>query len=82
MKAREGQIRRQMHDVCDLVFKQVKKPKNLEECRAINVYDNKYRVNIYTRSHDPIWDIDKVRITQSYFCRLDGDSLTIVSPKI
>jgi len=64
-------------DVCTLLFKQVEKPKNLEMCKAINVYDNKYRINVYTRSHCPIYDIDKVRITQSYFAKLDGDELII-----
>jgi len=64
-------------DICDLLWEQVDKPKNLETCRAINVYDNKYRINVYTRSHDELYDLDRVRITQSYFCRLDGDTLTI-----
>jgi hypothetical protein len=71
-----------MVDICTLVFKQRERPKNLEVCKAINVYDNKYRINVYTRSHCPIYDIDQVRITQSYFARLEGDILTIVSPKI
>jgi len=64
-------------DICDLLWEQVDKPKNLETCRAINVYDNKYRINVYTRSHDELYDLDRVRITQSYFCRLDGDQLVI-----
>jgi len=64
-------------DICDLLWEQVEKPKNLETCRAINVYDNKYRINVYTRSHDELYDLDRVRITQSFFCRLDGDRLTI-----
>ena len=64
-------------DVCQLLWKQVERPKNLEACRAINVYDNKYRVNVYTRSYDEFWDIDKVRITQSYFAILDGDELKL-----
>jgi len=64
-------------DICDLLWEQVDKPKNLEICRAINVYDNKYRINVYTRSHDELYDLDRVRITQSYFCRLDGDQLVI-----
>ena len=51
-------------DVC-LLWERVEKPKNLEVCKAINVYDNKYRVNVYTRSYDEFWDVDKVRITQS-----------------
>ena len=64
-------------DVCDLLWQQVERPKNLEMCRAINVYDNRYRINVYTRSHDEIYDIDKVRITQSYFAQLNGDELVI-----
>ncbi len=64
-------------DVCGLLFKQIKKPDNFEMCRAINVYDNKYRVNVYTRSYDEFWQIDKIRITQSYLAKLDGDTLTI-----
>jgi hypothetical protein len=71
-----------MVDICTLLFKQRERPKNLEVCKAINVYDNKYRINVYTRSYDDFWDIDKVRITQSYFAKLEGDNLTIVSPKI
>lgn len=69
-------------DVCQLLFKQVEKPKNLETCKAVNVYDNKYRVNVYTRSHCPIYDIDQVRITQSYFCHLNGEELTIKYSKL
>lgn len=64
-------------DVCGLLWQQVERPKNLEMCRAINVYDNRYRINVYTRSHDEIYDIDRVRITQSYFAQLNGDELVI-----
>ena len=66
--------------VCDLLFTQIEKPNNFETCRAINVYDNRYRVNIYTRKYDEIYDVEKVRITQSYFCKLaDKDELIIVA---
>lgn len=64
-------------DICELLWEQVDKPKNLETCRAINVYDNKYRINVYTRSHDELYDLDRIRITQSYFVKLDGDQLII-----
>ena len=69
-------------DVCQLLFKQIEKPENLETCKAVNVYDNKYRINVYTRSHDDFWDVDKVRITQSYFCHLNGAELTIKYSKV
>jgi hypothetical protein len=64
-------------DICDLLWKQIERPKNLETCKAINVYDNKYRINVYTRFHDEIYDIDKIRITQSYFAKLEGEELVI-----
>ena len=64
-------------DVCSMIMKQVEKPEGFDRCKAINVYDNRYRINVYTRTHDEIHDIDKVRITQSYFAQLDGDELVI-----
>jgi hypothetical protein len=64
-------------DVCDLLWQQVDKPLNLEMCRAINVYDNRYRINVYTRKYDQEFDIERVRITQSYFAQLEGTELTI-----
>ena len=66
--------------VCYLLFSQIEKPQNFETCRAINVYDNKYRVNIYTKKYDKIYDVEQVRITQSYLCKLaDKDGLIIVA---
>lgn len=65
--------------VCDLLFKQIEKPKNLEMCRAINVYDNRYRINVYTRSYCQEYDVDKVRITQSYFAKLNDNKLIILA---
>ena len=67
-------------NICGLLFDQIDRTKNLEKCWAINVYSNKYRVNLFTRSHDEIYDIERVRITESYFCRLSDDGkLTIVA---
>lgn len=68
-----------MIDVCGLLFKQIDKPKNFEMCKAINVYDNKYRINVYTRVYDEFRDIEKKRITHSYFARVDKDKLTIIA---
>lgn len=65
-------------DVCSMIFEQVEKPKNLEICKAINVYDNRYRVNIYTRTYDPLHGVDKIRITQSYFCSVKNNELNIL----
>ena len=70
-------------DVCSMLLQQVPKPARYEMCRAINVYDNRYRINIYAKEYDSIYDIDKRKIAQSYFCHLeDAETLRIVSPKI
>lgn len=69
-------------DICDLLFKEIDKPKNLVHCKAVNVYDNKYRINLYTKRHDPLYDLDRIRITESYFCRLKEGKLEIQSPKV
>jgi hypothetical protein len=66
-----------MVDVCELLWKQIDKPANLDMCRAINVYDNRYRINVYTRKYDMAYDIERVRITQSYFAQLNDDELVI-----
>ena len=66
-------------DICSLLFNQIDKPKNFEMCKAINIYDNKYRINIYTRIHDSIYDIEKKRITQSYFAKLKDNELIIIA---
>lgn len=66
------------HTVCELLFKQIEKPEKFEMCRAINVYDNKYRINVYTRIWDETWQLEKKRITQSYFGKLEEDKLELL----
>ena len=68
-----------MIDVCSLLFKQIDKPENFEMCKAINVYDNKYRINVYTNIYDEFRDLNTKRITHSYFARVDKDKLTIIA---
>lgn len=68
-----------MIDVCDLLFKQIDKPENFEMCKAINVYDNKYRINIYTKTYDEFRDLEKKRITSSYFAKVKGNELEILA---
>jgi len=48
--------------------------------KALNVYDNKYRVNIYTRAmRGQDKDLEGISISQSYFVRLDDSTVTILS---
>ena len=63
--------------VCKQVLDQVGTPSGYLFSKALNVYDNKYRVNIYTRRM--VNDLEGISISQSYFVRLDGDNVRILS---
>jgi hypothetical protein len=52
----------------NLLFQQVDKPKNFCHLKVINLWLNRYRVNIYTEDFDELENLNKKRITQSYFC--------------
>lgn len=65
----------QSDSICTLLFQQVEKPSNFKMCKAINVYDNKYRINVYT--HEVINDIESQRISQSYFAKLAGEGTSL-----
>lgn len=68
--------------VCDLLMKQIGTPKDLIMCRAINLWDNRYRINVYTKHM--IGDIESKRISYSCFAKLNQTELTIVNetPKV
>ena len=65
--------------VCKEVLDQVGKPENFHMCKGLNVYDNRYRVNVYVR--EDVEDLTgyKLYISNSYFCKLDDDKVTILS---
>ena len=60
-----------------LLFKQVNKPKNLHEVRVSNVFDNRYRINVWTTVEED--NLTKRKIHSSYFAHLNGETLTITS---
>ena len=66
-------------EVCTKIFDQVDKPENYHMCKALNVYDDRYRVNVYVREDVEDLTGHKLYIKNSYFCRYDGTDLTIVS---
>lgn len=68
--------------VCKEILEQVGKPDNFYECKSLNVFDNKYRVNIYTKESVEGITGEKTRIAKSYFVRLDDDKVTILSQSI
>lgn len=64
--------------VCSLLFKQIDRPLGYLMCRAINVYDDRYRINVYVKTD--VEGIEGKRIANSYFCKLDEhNNLTILS---
>lgn len=61
-----------------LLFQQIQKPKNYIMMKAINVFGNYYRVNLYTETEES--GLVKRRIgNNSYFCRLENNQLDIVN---
>lgn len=65
--------------VCKEVLDQVGKPENFHMCKGLNVYDNRYRVNIFVREEVEDLTGYKLYISNSYFCKLDDDKVTILS---
>lgn len=62
-------------NICKKILEMFGKPDNYLSCRAINVYDNKYRINLYVKTN--VHGIEGKRIGASYFIKYDND--TVVS---
>jgi hypothetical protein len=64
------------------IFKYVQKPADYLCCKSINVYDFKWRVNIYSKRL--VSGIEGQYISSSYFVEFDpfDNNITFVSPKI
>jgi len=61
--------------VRDLLFRQVDKPKGMFDARVINVFDNRYRINLWAKVEED--GLTKSKIAASYFAVLNGDELKI-----
>jgi len=59
-----------------LLYKQVAKPKHHLMTKIINVYDDRYRINVYTQIEED--GLIKKRIAQSYFCHYSPGNLKIL----
>lgn len=57
------------NDICYQLFKIVAKPEHYAMCKAINIYDNKYRINVYTKHEEE--GLTKQRISNSYFAKVN-----------
>lgn len=64
--------------ICDIIFDHVEKPDDFLMCKSINVFDDRYRVNIYTKRY--VEGIEGKCIKHSYFCKYDASgNLNIIS---
>jgi len=64
-------------EIEDLLFKQVNKPKHFLMTKIINVFENRYRINVYIEIEED--NLIKKRICNSYFCHYSPGKLTIVA---
>ncbi len=68
--------------ICDLLMKRIGRPKNLIMCKAINLWENRYRINVYTKYLvDPETGLEGQKITYSCFAKMNekNQELDIIS---
>lgn len=65
---------------CDFIFDHVEKPADYIFSKCFNVFDDKWRVNIYSKRY--VDDIQGQYISHSYFVKFNSDNnkISIVSP--
>ena len=63
-------------EIESLLFKQVSKPKHHLMTKIINVWGNRYRINIYIQIEED--GLTKKRISNSYFCHYNPGKLIIL----
>jgi len=64
-------------EIESLLFKQVDKPKHHLMTKIINVWENRYRINVYTEIFDETIQLTKRKIYASYFCHYSPGNLEI-----
>ena len=64
-------------EIESLLFKQVSKPKHYLKTKIVNVWDNRYRINVYTETEED--NLIKRKIHSSYFCHYSPNHLKIIS---
>ena len=64
-------------EIESLLFKQVEKPKNHLLTKIHNVWENRYRINVYTEVFDETIQLTKRKIYASYFCHYSPGKLEI-----
>ena len=64
------------HEIESLLFKQVEKPKHHLMTKIIKLWDNRYRINVYTEIEED--NLMKRKIAASYFCHYYPGKLIII----
>jgi HEPN domain-containing protein len=64
-------------EIESLLFKQVEKPKHHLMTKIINVWENRYRINVYIETLDEVDNLTKRKIHASYFCHYSPGKLEI-----
>jgi hypothetical protein len=64
-------------EIESLLFKQVNKPKHHLMTKIINIWENRYRINVYTETLDEVDNLTKRKIHASYFCHYSPGKLEI-----
>ena len=67
---------------CDVIFNHVQKPKDYLMCKSINLFENRWRVNVYSKRL--VDGIEGKYISNSYFVHFStsNGNIEFVSPKI
>jgi hypothetical protein len=55
----------------NLLFEQVERPKRTVSVQVVNIYENRYRINIWVKYTED--NLDKVKIGASYFAFYKSD---------
>jgi hypothetical protein len=63
-------------EIESLLFKQVEKPRRHLMTKVINLWSNRYRVNVYVEIEED--GLIKRKIASSYFCHYNPGKLTII----
>ena len=64
-------------EIESLLFKQVEKPKNHLITKIVNLWENRYRINIWTETYED--NLTKIKIDSSYFCHYEPGNLKILN---
>jgi hypothetical protein len=70
-----SKIKNQNLEPCDIIFNYVDKPDSFLMCKNTNVFDDKWRVNIYSRRY--VDGIEGKCISGSYFVKYNQDDQSI-----